>query len=51
MSREAKKKQHVRIYSGLRDHCSELFTQMIGLNYYNAVAQPLLQLSLSLLQT
>ena len=50
MSREAKKK-HVCMCSGLRDHYSELFTWMIGLNFQNAIAQPLLQLSLSLLQT
>ena len=36
--------------SDLRDHYSELFAQMDGLNFLNAVAQPLLQLSLSLLQ-
>ena len=44
-------KQHARASSGLRDYYSELFTQMEALNFYNAVAQPLLQLSLSLLQT
>ena len=51
MSHEAKKKQHARTYSGLHDHYSELFTRMIGLKFWNAVAQPLLQLSFSLLQT
>ena len=51
VSREAKKKQQARAYSGQCDHYSELYTQMVGLNFYNAVAQPLLQLSLSLLQT
>ena len=50
MSCEAKKKQHVHMYSGLRDDYSELFTWMAILNFYNAVAQPLLQLSISLLQ-
>ena len=48
VSREAKKKQQARAYSGQCDHYSELFTRMDGLNFYNAVAQPLL---LSLLQT
>ena len=33
------------------DHYSELFTRMVDLNFYNAIAQPLLQLSLGLLQT
>ena len=32
VSRKAKK-QHVRAYSGLRDHYSELLTRMIGLNF------------------
>ena len=48
---EAKKKQHAHTYLGLCNHYSELFTRMIGLIFLNAVAQPLLQLSLSLLQT
>ena len=47
VSREARRST----YSGLRDHHSELFTRMIGLNFLNVVAQPLLQLSLSELQT
>ena len=34
--------------SGLCNDYSELFTWMAGLNIYNAVAQPLLQLLLSL---
>ena len=51
MSRESKKKQHVHTSSCLHDHYSELFTQMAALNFLNAVAQPLLQLVLSLLQT
>ena len=48
---EANKKQHVCTSSGLCDHYSELFTQMASTEFYNAVAQLLLQLSLSLLQT
>ena len=32
-SREAKKKQQARAYSGQYDHYSELFTRMIGLNF------------------
>ena len=51
MSREAKKKQHAYASSGQCDHYSELFTRMDGLNFLNAIAQPLLQLLLSLLQT
>ena len=43
VSREAKKKQHARVFSGLRNHYSELFTWMEGLifkmlylsRYYN----------------
>ena len=50
MSREAKKKQYACKYSGLREHYSELFTPLISLKFLNAVAQPLLQLSFSLLQ-
>ena len=33
VSREAKKKQHVRTSSGLRDHYSELFTRMAALKF------------------
>ena len=33
VSREAKKKQHARESSGLRDHYSELFTQMAALKF------------------
>ena len=33
VSREAKKKQHARASSGLRDHYSELFTQMAALKF------------------
>ena len=33
VSREAKKKQHARVSSGLRDHYSELFTQMAALKF------------------
>ena len=33
VSRETKKKQHARMSSGLRDHCSELFTRMAALNF------------------
>ena len=51
MSREGKKKQHACVSSSLRDNYSELLTWMAALNFYNVVAQPLLQLSLSLLQT
>ena len=54
VSRQAKKKQQARAYaySGQQcNHYSELFTRMISLNFKNAVTQPLLQLSLSLLQT
>ena len=51
MSREAKKKQHAHASLGQCDHYSESFTRMVGLNVLNAVAQPLLQLLLSLLQT
>ena len=40
VSREAKKKQHARASSGLRDHYSELFTRMAALKFENAVTQP-----------
>ena len=40
VSREAKKKQHAREFSSLRDHYSELFTRMTALNFENAVTQP-----------
>ena len=33
VSREAKKKQHACASSGLRDHYSELFTQMAALKF------------------
>ena len=33
VSREAKKKQHIRASSGLRDHYSELFTRMAALKF------------------
>ena len=33
VSREAKKKKHAHTYSGVRDHYSELFTRIIGLNF------------------
>ena len=33
VSREAKKKQHARAFSGLRDHYIELFTQMAALKF------------------
>ena len=33
VSREAKKKQHERASSGLRDHYSELFTRMAALKF------------------
>ena len=33
VSREAKKKQHARASSGLRDHYSELFTRMAALKF------------------
>ena len=33
VSREAIKKQHAHTSSGLRDHCSELFTQMAALDF------------------
>ena len=33
VSREAKKKQHARASSGLRDHYSELFTWMAALKF------------------
>ena len=33
VSREAKKKQQARTYTGQCDHYSELFTQMVGLNF------------------
>ena len=32
VSREAKKKQQARAYSGQCDHYSELYTRMVGLN-------------------
>ena len=41
VSREAKKKQHARESSGLRDHYSELFTWMAALKFENAITQPL----------
>ena len=41
MSREAKKKQHARASSGLRDHYSELLTWMAALKLVSAVTQPL----------
>ena len=44
-------KQHVHMSSGLRNHYSELFTRMTALIFLNVVAQPVLQLLLSLLQT
>ena len=50
VSREAKKKQHARTLSGLRDNYSKLFKQITALNFKNAIAQPLLQISLSILQ-
>ena len=40
VSREAKKKQHARASSGLRDHYSELFTWMAALKFENTVTQP-----------
>ena len=40
VSREAKKKQHAPTSSGLRDHYSELFTQMAALKFENTVTQP-----------
>ena len=43
VSREAKKKQHARASSGLRDHYGELFTRMAALKFVNAETQPLLQ--------
>ena len=33
VSRKAKKKQHARASSGLRDHYSELFTRMAALKF------------------
>ena len=33
VSREAKKKQHARASSGIRDHYSELFTRMAALKF------------------
>ena len=33
VSHDAKKKQHACVYWGLRDHYSELFTQMVTLNF------------------
>ena len=44
--REAKKKQHARESSGLRNHYSELFTQMAALKLENAITQPLYQFRL-----
>ena len=41
----------MHIASGLHNHYSELFTWMASLNFWNALAQSLLKLSLSLLQT
>ena len=41
VSREAKKKQHACMSSGLRDHYSELFIQMAALKFETAVTQPL----------
>ena len=41
VSREAKKKQQACVSSGLRNHCSELFTWMAALKFENAVTQPL----------
>ena len=43
MSREAKKKKQAHANSDQCDHYSELFTRMVGQNFYNAVAQPRLQ--------
>ena len=40
VSREAKKKQHAFASSGLRDHYSELFTQMAALKFKNTVTKP-----------
>ena len=40
VSREAKKKQHVHAFSGLRDYYSELFTRMAALKFESAVTQP-----------
>ena len=48
LSGEAKNKQHVWAFSGVQEHYSELFTWMAA---WNAVAQSLVQLSLSLLHT
>ena len=44
VSCEAKKKQHARMSSGLRDHYSELFTQMAAIEFENAVIQPITDL-------
>ena len=33
VSREAKKKQHARVSSGLHDHYSDLFTRIAALNF------------------
>ena len=41
VSREAKKKPHARASSGLRDHYSELFTQIAALKVLIAITQPL----------
>ena len=41
VSCEANKKQHARASSSLRNHYSELLTQMAALRFENAVTQPL----------
>ena len=41
VSGEAKKKQHARESSSLRDHYSELFTWMAAIKFENAITQPL----------
>ena len=41
VSHEAKKKQHARASSSLRNHYSELFTQMAALKLESVVTQPL----------
>ena len=51
VSCEAMKKQHACASLGLCNYYSEFITLMAALNFLNAVARPLLQLSLSLLQT
>ena len=40
VSHKAKKKQHAHVSSGLRDHYSELFTQLAALKFENAITQP-----------